>query len=306
MESTSSTPAARARRPWWKKLLFVVGTLVLVLGAVGGATVAWAYSNVGERMERSWDVTVPTLEMPSDPESLARGEHLLRHVCACVECHGDDLGGKRMLDDPALGILDAPNLTRGRGGRGLGLDVEDWERAILHGVGAHGRSLLVMPAEDYTRLSAQDLAALIAYARSVPPVDRETSVELKPLAYVLAAMDELPLASAEHVDHEARLPAHVEPGPTLAYGEYLGRMCIGCHGDDFGGQEMQGAPPGTPPVPSLRGLVARGWSAASFDGALRRGEGQGRRLHEFMPWRAYAGLHDDEVAALWTYFATVE
>lgn len=304
MDSTSSTDAPRVRRPWWKKLLLALGVLVVLIGALGGATVAWAYSNVGERMERSWEVSVPPLDIRTDEASLARGEHLVRHVCACVECHGDDLGGKRMVDDPALGLVEAPNLTRGRGGRGLGLDVEDWERAILHGVGTHGRSLLIMPAEDYTRLSAQDLAALIAYARSVPPVDRETRIELEPLAYVLGATDELPIASAEHVDHQARLPEHVEPGPTRVYGEYLGRVCIGCHGDDFGGQES--GPPETPPAPSLRGLATRGWDQASFDAALRRGEGRGRRLHEFMPWRAYAGLHDDEASALWSFFSTVE
>lgn len=197
------------------------------------------------------------------------------------------------------------NLTRGRGGRASQLEVDDWARAILHGIGSHGRSLLIMPSEDYTQLSERDLAALIAYVRSVPPVDRETTIELKPLGYVLIATGELPGVSAELIDHDITLPEHVEPGPTREHGQYLARMCIGCHARDLGGQVMNGAPPGTPPVPSLRGLTGRGWSQDDFESALRRGRSRGRQLHDFMPWRAYAGLSDDEVTALWSHLETL-
>ncbi|MCB9600495.1 MAG: c-type cytochrome [Sandaracinus sp.] len=297
----------KARRPWWKRVLIGLGVLLLLLGVAGGGTVAWAYSNVGGRFEKTWEVSVPPLEIPTDEVSLARGEHLARHVCACVECHGDDLGGRVFVDDPALGRAMGANLTRGRGGRGQGLEVEDWQRALLHGVGTHGRSLQIMPAEDYTRLSARDLGSLIAWARSVPNVDRETSIDLKPLAYVLAAAGELPFVSAENVDHDATLPPHVEPGPTFEYGEYLARMCVGCHSQDLGGQVMAGAPPGTPEIPSLRGLSGRGWAEADFEGAIRHGRGLGgRQLHDFMPFRAYSGLHDPEVTALWSYLQTLQ
>ncbi|AKF05392.1 Putative diheme cytochrome c-553 [Sandaracinus amylolyticus] len=281
----------------------VVGALVV--GAAG--LVGWAYTSVGSRLERTWDVAVPALELPSDAASLARGEHLLRHVCACVECHGDDLGGRAFVDEPALGRVMGSNLTTGRGGVGGALDADDWARAILHGVGSDHRSLVIMPSEDYTHLSAPDLAALIAYARTVPPVDRETTIELTPLAQVLIATGELPAVSAELIDHDVTLPAAVAPGPTLEHGEYLARMCTGCHGRDFQGQVMAAAPPGTPPVPGIGRRGMTGWTQADFERALRRGQKPGGvAMHPFMPSRYYAGMTDDEVTALWTYLQTVE
>ena len=42
-------------------------------------------------------------------------------------------------------------------------------RAIRHGVKPDGRAALVMPSEDYNRLSDDDLGALIAHLRQMPP-----------------------------------------------------------------------------------------------------------------------------------------
>jgi len=44
-------------------------------------------------------------------------------------------------------------------------------RAIRHGVDEEGKPLLVMPAQDFYYLSDKDLGAVIAYVRSVPPVN---------------------------------------------------------------------------------------------------------------------------------------
>lgn len=291
-----------------RKMAIGLGALLATLVVLAGTAYGWSVHTVESRAARTWDVAVPEVSIPSDPEAMARGEHLVRHVAGCVECHGDDLGGRTFVDDPALGTVMGANLTRGRGGVGGELDDEDLVRAILHGVGADGRSLRIMPTEDYAQLSARDLGALIAYVRSVPPVDRETSIELRPLAYVLTAQGVLPLLSAETVSHEVTLPPHVDPARTVEYGEYLARLCTGCHGSEWEGQrEMPGAPPGTPPIPSLRRAGLTGWGEADFERALRHGQKPGGiALHDFMPWEIYAGMTDDEVAAIWMFLQTLE
>jgi cytochrome c553 len=70
--------------------------------------------------------------------------------------------------------------------------------------------------------------------------------------------------------------------------------------------------PGTPPdfpdaanlTPHAQGLGA--WTLADFQAALRTGKRpDGRVLDEFMPWKAYGSMSDDEVAALYAYLRTV-
>jgi hypothetical protein len=67
----------------------------------------------------------------------------------------------------------AANITPGRA-TGLG----DWsdaeiERAIRRGISRDGRRLFPpMAYGHYTRISAGDMTALIAYLRSLPPLER--------------------------------------------------------------------------------------------------------------------------------------
>ena len=69
---------------------------------------------------------------------------------------------------PGLLSIPTPNLTSGAGGVGATNTDEDWVRAIRHGVGHDGRALWVMPSLSFSRLSDEDLGALIAYLESRP------------------------------------------------------------------------------------------------------------------------------------------
>ena len=51
----------------------------------------------------------------------------------------------------------------------VGYKPEDWVRSIRHGVNPQGRALMVMPSEDYNRLTDDDLASLVAYLRHIEP-----------------------------------------------------------------------------------------------------------------------------------------
>jgi len=59
------------------------------------------------------------------------------------------------------------NLTSGLGGIGSVFTDTDYVRAIRHGIGRDNKSLLIMPSEQYNRISDEDLGALIAYLKTV-------------------------------------------------------------------------------------------------------------------------------------------
>lgn len=230
-------------------LMRVLSSVVLVLSLlVLGVQVAGA-----RRLARTHPVPViPTLELPTDSASLARGEHVARALANCVECHAGDFGGRIYLDGGPLGMVVGPSLTSGRGGVAARLEPEDWVRAIRHGLTREGRSLIVMPSETLVHLGEEDLGALIAFLRQAPPVDRElppTRLRLLGKAMVLAG--KLPILVAEKTPELALAPS-VPPGPTPEFGRYLADVsgCRGCHGLNLSGGEVAG-PPGTPPTSNL-------------------------------------------------------
>src|SRR6185436_3298983 len=116
-------------------------------------------------------VEAPRVAIPADPVAIARGKYLAEKVAVCTECHGADLGGKVVEDDAAMGRLVASNLTRGRGGLPADYADQDFVRVLTHGVKRDGHSVVFMPVVDY-RFTEDDLGAIIAYVKSVPPVDR--------------------------------------------------------------------------------------------------------------------------------------
>jgi len=252
--------------------------------------------------------TIQPLDLPSDSASLARGEHVARALANCVECHADDFGGSVYLDGGPLGLVVGPNLTRGRGGIGPRLDPEDWVRAIRHGLAPDGRSLIVMPSETFVHMGEADLAALIAFLRQVPPVDRELPpTRLRLLGKAMLLAGRLPILVAEKTPDLA-LAAAAAPGATPEYGRYLADVsgCRGCHGLNLSGGPVAG-PPGTPPTSNLTpaGPLAS-WTEEQFRTLMREGtRPDGTEINDFMPWRALGRMTDDELRAIWLYLATV-
>lgn len=167
----------------------------------------------------------------------------------------------------------------------------------------------MMPSVEYYPTSDLDLGRLIAYIRSVPPVDRyRVPVTVGPLGRFLVAIDEIKLA-ANVIDHDAARPTPPPVGPSAAYGEYLASGCTGCHGDGFSGGRIPGGPPEWPPAMNITPDSDSGigkWQQADFEKALRTGERpDGAILNPLMPWQQFAQMTDLEIDALWRYFRTV-
>src|SRR5688500_17809271 len=115
-----------------KKILkwtgIVLGSLVALLLIAYG----YMYYRTDSRFNKVYEVRVQRISIPTDSASLALGHHIA-NIKGCGDCHGPDMGGKVVVDDPGLGYLTAPNLTMGKGGLlsryGTYTD-EDYIRAI--------------------------------------------------------------------------------------------------------------------------------------------------------------------------------
>lgn len=243
--------------------------------------------------------------------AIARGEHLVSARYACAECHGTDLSGGVMVDDPAMGRLLGPNLTRGAGSRTRDYTVRDWDHIVRHGILPSGRPA-AMPSEDFMRMSDRELSDIIAYVRAQPGVDNEVpGISLGPVGTVLVALGKLPLSAANIQDHQG---AHaVEPPTTEAnaeFGQHLIAVCTGCHREDLSGGPIPAGPPDWLPAANLTphadGLA--GWDYDDFEAAMRRGvrpDGSALRAPMTNMQRYAEAMTDVEMQALWAYIESV-
>ena len=122
-----------------KKLLKWIGISLLTLAGAALLAVAVLVFLGGRKLSATRTVEVASVAVPGDAAAIERGAHLAR--TRCVFCHGDDMGGKKFIDDASFMIVNAPNLTRGAGGLGSTYaDDATWVRAIRHGVNSQGRT----------------------------------------------------------------------------------------------------------------------------------------------------------------------
>jgi mono/diheme cytochrome c family protein len=283
-----------------------LGSLILLLMLAAGAV--YAISEV--RFNRTYEIQAAPVEIPTDAEAIAYGEHIAS-IRGCKACHGENLSGQIEFQDPMVGVIANANLTRGQGSEVSDYTSEDWARSIRHGVGPDGKPLLIMPSNQHYIMSDKDLGALLAYIQSVPAVDNELpelALSLFPrLMYVLGPMDFL--VPAELIDHDAPRPPAPEQGATAEYGEYLAGLCSLCHGPGFSGGPIPGTPPEDPPALNLTpaGELAA-WTFEDFLRAMRTGvTPSGRQLRdEYMPYQALFGdMSDEEWEAIWLYLQTL-
>jgi len=116
--------------------------------------------------------------------AIARGRYLSHAVCECFECHSPLYDDDRVLPiETKLGAGDilnektrlvAPNITPDpETGAGRWTD-DQLVRAIRQGISHDGRRLsVVMPYPTLSILTNDDVHAIVAYLRSLPPVRNE-------------------------------------------------------------------------------------------------------------------------------------
>lgn len=284
---------------------------ILLAGLVGVIVVMALVGFIASerRINKSYEIAVEPLTVPTDAASIEEG-HRLTIIRGCVDCHGADYGGTTLLESSLIGRIYPANLTSGQGSATAGWSAEDWARAIRNGVAPHGHAVLMMPSLEYAGLSDEEMGRIIAYLRSVPPVDRvlpESS--LGPIARAMLVTNQKPpLLSAEVIDHTSLPPKSVVPAASAEYGAYQVTTCTGCHGKNLGGGPVPFSPPDKPKAANLTPSGdLHNWTLAQFKTTLRTGlTPEGRQLDpQNMPWPLTAQMTDVELEALWLYFQSL-
>lgn len=285
-----------------KKLLKWLGILLAVVVVVGLVAAAGIYIVSGSRLNKSYDVAVQPITIPTDAADIAEGGRLIT-IRGCNGCHGLDLGGQVFLDDPALGTIYASNLTSGAGSVTARFTVEDWDRAIRHGVKPDGTGVMFMPANEFSVLSDEQIGQMIAFLQTVPPVDREhPQPKLGLLGRMLFVTGQLPLLPADGIDQTATHPASVPPSASVEYGAYMATTCQGCHYPNMAGGPSQ-EPGGVPAANLTPAGPLASWTLDEFKTFLRSGvTPDGSEIEpEIMPWPAFKPMTDVEIEAVWAY-----
>lgn len=273
-----------------------IGALVLLLVLVAAGL---AYSTE-RRLNRTYDVQPAAVVIPMSAEDTAEGKRLASIYC--MGCHGEDLGGGEFFNNPALAVIDASNLTPGEGGAGARYGDGDWVRAIRHGVDETGKPLFIMPSGDFYYFNDEHLGQIIAYLKSVPPVDRVTRERQFGLpGRILLALGMFgDIINAETIDHNGTRPIASQWGRTAEYGSYLVATvgCQTCHGEELaGGQDPD---PAAPPAPDITtGGSVGAWSEAEFIEVIRT------RQSPFMPYESITKFDDEELGAIYLYLRSL-
>lgn len=284
---------------------FILGGLVALV--VLAAIIVFIIG--GSKIGRVYNIPQETLTVPTDTEAIARGE-VLANVSGCTGCHLPNLGGEIFMEDAALATIGASNLTSGQGGVGSSYTDADWERAIRHGVRPNGTGLIIMPSQYFVHLSDEDVALLIAYLKSVPPVDNELPARaFGPLGRALVALGAFQLAP-EMIDPAIAHTATAPSGVTVERGQYLTQIgvCADCHGQGLVGRSPEEAEQGPPAGPNLTpGGELASWSEADFIQTIRTGvTPAGDQLDPMeMPWPSYARHSDDDLKAIYLYLQSL-
>lgn len=285
-----------------KALKWIFGTLGVLIVLV--VVFAFVMMNRGaSQFEQPRSLSVEMVSIQEDPASVALGRFIAESH-GCQGCHSPDYSGSVMADAPPF-LMVAPNLTAGAGGIGADYSDEDWVRAIRHGVKPDGRGLMIMPSEAYYYLNDEEMAALVAYLKTLDPVDNELpAFEMRPLGKVIMAVDSNMKAAPDWMPERERVTG-VERGATAEWGHYRASvMCMVCHGGNL--QGAQPPDPAAPFAPDLRSVAS--WGENAFMEFFRTGANPSGRVSdkEFMPWDKFAHLGEDELKALYLYLETIQ
>ena len=305
----------------WRVVGWGFAILVVLLLAGITATIGWR-PFIGPKARPLTDRRFDT-----SPERLARGQYLTENLLDCFACHSDrdwtkhdaplvagtKGGGAPVFPLQGLpGNVYPPNISPDmETGAGRWTD-DQLARAIREGIGNDGRALFpFMPFENYRHLSDEDLASVIVYLRSLPPVRRAV-----PKTELIFPVKYLIRSAAEPITETVQAPDVSTP---VKRGEYLVTLggCRDCHTPMEQGQRMTA-------LDLSGGFLLRGpWGEAAsanltpdpsgipyydetlFLDVMHTGYVKARKLSQIMPWWNYRGLTDPDLRAMFAYLRTV-
>lgn len=311
-----------------KKILKIIGIILVLVIVVVSALLLYvkmALPSVGEAEDISIDYTT---------DRIARGEYLANCVNVCMDCHSVrdwskfsgpltpgtfGQGGDRFDQTLGMpGVFYARNITP----EGISRYTDgELFRVITTGVTKEGRAMFpLMPYPYYGKMDREDIYSIIAYIRSLSPIKNEVpeSVADFPMNFIINT-----------IPQKADLQKRPDPSDELAYGAYLTNAagCIECHTQvdkgqiirefSFGGGREFQFPDGSVVRSSnispdeITGIGT--WTKESFikrfkmyaDSSYVLPSVAPGEFNTIMPWMMYAGMKEEDLAAIYTYLKTV-
>ena len=200
--------------------------------------------------------------LTKDAAAAVRHGERISWVLGCHGCHGDNLQGKEWDNDPkGYGLLWTSNLTRAL----PGMSNAQIDALLRKGVHPTRQHMWAMPSEIFQHMSDADLAALIAYLRTIKPTGEvHPEPVLGPKAIAEWKSGKVTPAAEMVRKAEYRLPPDL--GAETAQGRYIVSMtCAECHGGQLEGGD----------TPDL--VVAAAYSRAEFEMLMTKGVASGGR-----------------------------
>ncbi len=263
------------------------------------------------------------------PQRLERGRYLATSVTGCFGCHsehdwkshgapivpGTTGAGEVMPFADLPGRVVAPNITSDVATGVGGWTDDELARAIREGISRDGRTLFpMMPYEHFRKMSDEDLASIIVFLRTVPPIRREL-----PKTEIIFPVKYLMRSAPEPVN-EPVSSADATSADPVKRGAYLVNLadCAFCHTPhvrgqpvahmDFAGGMVLTGPWGSVAsanlTPDASGINY--YDEALFIQTLRTGYVRARELKPIMPYWEYGRMRDEDLKAIFAYLRTVK
>jgi mono/diheme cytochrome c family protein len=306
-------------RTWVRRLAKIAGYGILVLLALAALaltfTVGWRPVIGAKKRPLTSRKFQPT------PERMRRGEYLAHAVMKCMICHSkydekadppallSKEGAGHVLFEQGQIRLVAPNITSDPE-TGVGKWSDDAiARAIREGIADDGHPLFpVMPYEHFRHMSDEDLASVVVFIRSLPPVRSELPTSKIP--FLFARLTQVAPQPVTKPVPEPDLSIH-------ARGAYLVTMgaCSDCHtprnskfqpipGMELAGGTPMGEATSANLTPDASGICY--YDEALFIETMRTGSVGARKLKPIMPWWVFRNMTDDDLKALFAYLRTLK
>jgi mono/diheme cytochrome c family protein len=305
-----------------KAIGWVLVVLIALLAVAITATIGWR-PIIGPKARALTD-----RKFESTPQRLERGKYLTENLMNCFACHSDRewtkddvpvVDGTKGGGSPTFPVKDLPgqvyppNISPDKE-HGAGSWTDDQlARAIREGIGNDGRALFpFMPYENFREMSDEDLASVIVYLRSIPPVNRAV-----PKTELIFPVKYLINSAPQPVTEAVPPPDLSTPEKRGAYLALQGG-CRDCHtpqndqGQRITGLDLAGGFLIRGPWPDVasQNLTPDPSGIPYYDEALfletiRTGHVKARALSRIMPWWTYRGLKDEDLKDIFAYLKTV-
>lgn len=312
-----------------KKMFRFLGYAVLTLLLLIAGVLTYikiALPSVGE---------APQLTIEPTPERIERGRYLANSVTVCMDCHSTrdwnkfsgpltpgtlGKGGERFDQKQGFpGVYFSKNITP----YGIRRYTDgELYRLITTGVTKEGRAIFpVMPYQHYGQMDPEDVKSLIAYVRSLEPIESDPADSKSdfPMNFILNTIPE-----------KAKPQSRPAATDQVAYGKYLVTIsaCIECHTQVdkgkiieslaySGGREFMFRDGSTVRSANITPDPKTGigsWTEDMFlqrfkayaDSGYQAPEVHPGEFNSIMPWTMYAHMKEEDLKAIFAYLKSLQ